>query len=164
VCEGAGPAGEDPPCTQSIELNCALIAELSSKRFPPLHAVSSMPVRSKILCQGRGSADNRRLLLPGNTGGSSRMGHAVERLISKARNEPPDIAGISSTSGVGSSIHYRNKAARALPARTSSLTGPRSACAMSKALGGSRGSRPAGTRLFNGGMERIDRRHPPFRL
>ncbi len=77
-----------------IEKELALVAKLEyEKYFLTVYDIVSFARSKKILCQGRGSAANSIICycLFITELDPVRMGLLIERFISQARNEPPDI-------------------------------------------------------------------------
>ncbi|RDJ97436.1 error-prone DNA polymerase [Paraburkholderia lacunae] len=88
------PNGMDLKRIHQIEKELMLIAELKyEKYFLTVHDIVSFARSRNILCQGRGSAANSIICycLHVTEIDPVQMNMLIERFISRARNEPPDI-------------------------------------------------------------------------
>ncbi|WP_087656418.1 error-prone DNA polymerase [Caballeronia terrestris] len=88
------PDGMDAQTIAQIDKELALVAELKyEKYFLTVYDIVAFARSQKILCQGRGSAANSIICycLHITEIDPVRMDMLVERFISRARNEPPDI-------------------------------------------------------------------------
>jgi error-prone DNA polymerase len=88
------PNGMDLKRISQIEKELQLIAELKyEKYFLTVHDIVSFARSRNILCQGRGSAANSIVCycLHVTEIDPIHMNMLIERFISRARNEPPDI-------------------------------------------------------------------------
>ncbi|NIF56589.1 error-prone DNA polymerase [Burkholderia sp. Ax-1724] len=88
------PGGMDLKRIQQIEKELGLIADLKyEKYFLTVHDIVSFARSRNILCQGRGSAANSIVCycLHVTEIDPVSMNMLIERFISRARNEPPDI-------------------------------------------------------------------------
>ncbi|HEY2732848.1 MAG TPA: PHP domain-containing protein, partial [Polyangiales bacterium] len=97
VMDGAAlrwPDGLNPKRKKQVEKELDIIAELKyEKYFLTVHDIVRFARSQGILCQGRGSAANSVICycLMITEIDPVRMNMLVERFISRARNEPPDI-------------------------------------------------------------------------
>jgi len=88
------PDGVDQASSKQIEHELELVADLQYEPyFLTVHDIVEFARRRGILCQGRGSAANSVICycLHITEIDPVRMSMLVERFISRARNEPPDI-------------------------------------------------------------------------